>query len=143
MEEPQDMAACPPQNTWPIVPQYEYPPPVPNATYDMHQDYPSPVGQDSSFGFIPPFLGQTSVIVQYDFELGSWVGSPSILKTKDGLYISSFDVKLISDSYQPHAWETQIWTSADGGRSWLQRAHIRVKCYYMWIGEHQIMGDLI
>jgi len=100
------------------LPKVNFTGPTPNATIDMHAYYPDNIQY-------PPLLGNMTIIAQYEFEVGPFVGSPSILRMDDGEWIASFDVKIDSTGTTATAWETQIWSSKDRGITWQRRTSIR------------------
>lgn len=113
---------CPSFMTIKSFSKYEFPPPNPNPHLNMHEDYPSP----PPGLWYPPLIGDVSVVVQFDYELGNWVGSPSILKWNDNTWIASMDVKVVSDENDASAWNTQIFVSHDQGKTWHRTAAIEV-----------------
>lgn len=102
--------------------KFAYPPPIENPTLDISHTYPSaPPGV-----YYPPLLGNLSVVVQFDYTLGSWVGSPCVLKLNESVWLATADVKVISNQNDADAWVTQVFASLDQGRTWKKRATIRV-----------------
>jgi len=100
---------------------FEFPPPNPNPQIDMRADYPSP----PPGVYYPPLIGDPTVIVQFDYEIGNWIGSPSLVKLEDGTWIASMDVKVVSNDHSAAGWETQIFTSKDDGATWTKTARIK------------------
>mmetsp|Transcript_20716 Transcript_20716/g.29090 ORF Transcript_20716/g.29090 Transcript_20716/m.29090 type:complete len:175 (+) Transcript_20716:156-680(+) len=100
--------------------KFSYPPPIENPKIDITNTYPSaPPGV-----YYPPLLGNISVVVQFDYELGGWVGSPCVLKLNETVWLASADVKVISNVNDASAWVTQIFASFDQGKTWKKKATI-------------------